>query len=201
MAHWCHCHSVSLASVKSRLVLPYYAHPGSPGKRAIKRVCVCYMIVCRVQISLQVKYKLKWWKLIHSEQTHTSDKWSAAMWQQCYDDCHLWTVNATSVISTRLNGQLIKTNKTDESVDRPQRSTQQHIKCTSQTQCSHSTAVYLPHCGTVSGYWHQRQHTSNATAISSQNGGRRKNNVNVSFSWPGSVIWVLFSVLCCWGDR
>jgi len=30
----------SLASVKSRLVL-VLAHPGSPGKRAIKRVCVC----------------------------------------------------------------------------------------------------------------------------------------------------------------
>ena len=40
---WCHCHSLSLASVKSRLVLPfwYMADPGSPGKRAIKRVCVC----------------------------------------------------------------------------------------------------------------------------------------------------------------
>ena len=34
---WCHCHSLSLASVKSRLVLP---HPGSPGKKAGKRVHV-----------------------------------------------------------------------------------------------------------------------------------------------------------------
>ena len=41
---WCHCHSLSLASVKSRLVLPLFlipAHPGSPGKRAVKRVYVC----------------------------------------------------------------------------------------------------------------------------------------------------------------
>ena len=38
----CHCHSLSLASVKSRLVyLLVPAHPGSPGQRAIKRVCVC----------------------------------------------------------------------------------------------------------------------------------------------------------------
>ena len=37
---WCHCHSLSLASVKSRLVLPLVpAHPGSPGQRAVKRVC------------------------------------------------------------------------------------------------------------------------------------------------------------------
>ena len=40
---WCHCHSLSLASVKSRLVFTFLvpAHVGSPGKKAIKRVCVC----------------------------------------------------------------------------------------------------------------------------------------------------------------
>ena len=39
---WCHCHSLSLASVKSRLVFTFLvpAHPGSPGKRAVKCVCV-----------------------------------------------------------------------------------------------------------------------------------------------------------------
>ena len=40
---WCHCHSPSLASEKSRLVLPFCYRPtrGSPGIRAVKRVCVC----------------------------------------------------------------------------------------------------------------------------------------------------------------
>ena len=40
---WCHCHSLFFGSVKSRLVLPfwYWLTPGSPGQRAIKRVCVC----------------------------------------------------------------------------------------------------------------------------------------------------------------
>ena len=42
---WCHCHSLSLASVKSTLVLPFWyrltCHLDSPGKRAVKRVCVC----------------------------------------------------------------------------------------------------------------------------------------------------------------
>ena len=40
---WCHCHSLSLASVKSRFGFTFLvpAHLGSPGKRAIKRVCVC----------------------------------------------------------------------------------------------------------------------------------------------------------------
>ena len=42
---WCHCHSLSLASVKSRLVP---AHLGSPGQRAVKRVCVCVIINCRM---------------------------------------------------------------------------------------------------------------------------------------------------------
>ena len=38
---WCHCHSLSLASVKSRLVLPFwYLSPGSSWKSAVKRVCV-----------------------------------------------------------------------------------------------------------------------------------------------------------------
>jgi len=38
-----HCHSLSLASVKSRLVFTFLvpAHLGSPGNRAVKRVCVC----------------------------------------------------------------------------------------------------------------------------------------------------------------
>ena len=41
---WSHCYSLSLASVKSRLVLRFwYRHTRvySPGKRAVKRVCVC----------------------------------------------------------------------------------------------------------------------------------------------------------------
>ena len=38
----CHCHSLSLASVKSRLVLPFWYRltMGSPGQSAVKRVCV-----------------------------------------------------------------------------------------------------------------------------------------------------------------
>ena len=43
---WFHCHSPSLASVKSRLVFTFLvpAHPGSPGKRAVKRLCVCVCV-------------------------------------------------------------------------------------------------------------------------------------------------------------
>ena len=42
---WCHCHSLSLASVKSRLAFTFLvpADPGSPGQRAVKSVCVCIL--------------------------------------------------------------------------------------------------------------------------------------------------------------
>ena len=40
---WCHCHSLSLASVKSRVVFTILvpAYSGSPGKGAVECVCVC----------------------------------------------------------------------------------------------------------------------------------------------------------------
>jgi len=53
---WCHCHSLSLAAVKSRSVLPFWyrqAHPGSPRKRAVKRACMC-VCVCIVSVGSAV---------------------------------------------------------------------------------------------------------------------------------------------------
>jgi len=43
---WYHYHSLSLASVKLWLVFTFLvpAHPGSPRKRAVKRVCVCVCV-------------------------------------------------------------------------------------------------------------------------------------------------------------
>jgi len=43
----CHCHSLSLAPVKSRLVFTFLvpAHPRSPGQRAIQRVCMCVCVI------------------------------------------------------------------------------------------------------------------------------------------------------------
>ena len=38
---WCHYHSLSPASVKSRLVLPFWYCTGSLGQRAVKRVYSC----------------------------------------------------------------------------------------------------------------------------------------------------------------
>ena len=46
---WCHCHSLSLASVKSRLVLPFWYRLTRvvPDKGPFKRVCVC-VCVCMI---------------------------------------------------------------------------------------------------------------------------------------------------------
>ena len=43
---WCHCHSLSLALVKSRLVLPFWYRLTWVvlDKRAVKRVCVCVCV-------------------------------------------------------------------------------------------------------------------------------------------------------------
>ena len=53
---WFHCHSPSLASVKSRLVFTFLvpAHPGSPGKRAVKRLYVCVFVTFNAYKSTMV---------------------------------------------------------------------------------------------------------------------------------------------------
>jgi len=49
---WCHCHSLSLASVKSRLVLPFWYRLTRVvlDKRPLNWcVCVCVFVCCRLQ--------------------------------------------------------------------------------------------------------------------------------------------------------
>ena len=43
---WCHCHSLSIASVKSRLVLPFWYRPTRvvQEKGPLQRVCVCVCV-------------------------------------------------------------------------------------------------------------------------------------------------------------
>ena len=57
---WCHCHSLSLASVKSRLIFTFLvpAHLGSPGKGPLNG-CVCmYKQLCVVRLWNQWFYKV-----------------------------------------------------------------------------------------------------------------------------------------------
>jgi len=54
---WCHCHSLSLASVNSRWFYTFLvpANPGSPGQRAVKSVCVCVCLyIWAVHVSRRV---------------------------------------------------------------------------------------------------------------------------------------------------
>ena len=48
---WCHCHSLFSCFSKIQIVFTFLlpAHPGSPGKRAVKRVCVYVAVVCCVR--------------------------------------------------------------------------------------------------------------------------------------------------------
>ena len=58
---WCHCHSLSLAPVKSTLVFTFLvpAHPGSHGQRAVKLVCVCvFSLVITTIILFDLKMRL-----------------------------------------------------------------------------------------------------------------------------------------------
>jgi len=66
---WCYCHSLSLASVKSRLLL-VPAHPGNPGQSPESHktdVCM-YIIVISVILIVRVitccQTRLTWWRLI-----------------------------------------------------------------------------------------------------------------------------------------
>ena len=51
---WCQCHSLSLVSVKFRVVFTFMvpAHPGSPGQRAVKCVCACVCACVRACVVL-----------------------------------------------------------------------------------------------------------------------------------------------------
>ena len=57
---WCHCHSLSLASVKSRLVLPFWYRltwiVGSHWQRAVKRVCVCARFITIIYSCCRFRY-------------------------------------------------------------------------------------------------------------------------------------------------
>ena len=79
---WCHCHSLSLASVKSRLVLSfwYWLTPGSPGQRAVKRVCMrlCVYLCRSVSFVNFLQYSTVWTGLstFSPEKLSEMEQWS-----------------------------------------------------------------------------------------------------------------------------
>ena len=61
---WCHCHSLTV-SCFSKIQIGFTflvpAHPGSPGQRAVKRVCVCHININETALRhcIQCSWKLK----------------------------------------------------------------------------------------------------------------------------------------------
>ena len=75
---WCHCHSLSLASVNGfTFLVP--AHPGRPGKRAVKRAYVLWD-----QHYYSFRLDPQWTACSNSHQTAdwqpSGDIWTAAVW-------------------------------------------------------------------------------------------------------------------------
>jgi len=65
---WCHCHSLSLASVNPDWFYPFLvpAHPGSPGQRTVKRVCVCVTgNMNKVEVTIPVCSGVIDWSLVN----------------------------------------------------------------------------------------------------------------------------------------
>jgi len=68
---WCHCHSLSLAPIKSRLVFTFLvpAHLGRPRQRAIKRVCLCVWFILFYTFYLSVPCSRSSWLMSAFEHT------------------------------------------------------------------------------------------------------------------------------------
>ena len=83
---WCHCHSLSLASVKSRLVLPfwYWFTRVVPGQRAVKRAhavlspCTAdYLCYLKSKVTAIVNLPTK--TSLISEKCHRTTSWNAGL--------------------------------------------------------------------------------------------------------------------------
>jgi len=98
---WCYCHSLSLASVKSRLVFTFLvpAHPGSPIQRAVN-VCVraCACVISRHNLlhwnttyqALPQKMKSVWQKSLYALCAHFWIFSKHTMLQPSFDSCGSW---------------------------------------------------------------------------------------------------------------
>jgi len=86
---WCYCHSLSLASVKSRLVLPFWYQPTRvvPDKGSLNRcVCVCVLGEPMIASCLSDSHNISncyWTRLVDN----------ASGWPTCMEQSAAWTAN------------------------------------------------------------------------------------------------------------
>ena len=72
---WCHCHSLSLALVKTRLVLPFWYRPTQiVPEKGPWNGCVC---VCEYYITYKI-YKVPLYRINHECQQNVNRQWSYA---------------------------------------------------------------------------------------------------------------------------
>ena len=99
---WCHCHSLSVAPVKSRLVLPFWYRLTQvvPRKRAIKQVCVFVCSLLVQGFGSPAEYVVPWAHLSQQLWQHVSRFSRFCTAHHCvqYTDTH--TVHATSTLTT-----------------------------------------------------------------------------------------------------
>ena len=104
-----HCHSLPLASVESRLVLPFWYRltQGSPEQRAVKCVCVCVCARARTHKESYLKWQSSdvipsiWSENVKASGFDETDPW---LYFSCYAPCMQSTTAVASFIQwTREN--------------------------------------------------------------------------------------------------
>ena len=87
---WCHCHSLSLAPVKSRLVLPFwYRHTRVVPEKGPLNVCVCVFITMTYT-----------WRILQRTWLQLKTVQRRCMWKNFYLLCSVWILLYICIIST-----------------------------------------------------------------------------------------------------
>jgi len=98
---WCHCHSLSLASVKSRLVLPFWYQLTRvvPDKGLLNGcVCVCFLQTDAIKASIKLTHQraaLLWYLQSCCCRCRETVSWTAAAL------CPAWKLSWTSLLQDR----------------------------------------------------------------------------------------------------
>ena len=64
---WCHCHCSCFSKIQIGFIFLVPAHLGSHGQRAVKRVCVCVVVICMISANLRQDclISIKIWQILY----------------------------------------------------------------------------------------------------------------------------------------